>query len=720
MMLIRTSENSGHDHIAYQREDETGSTSVAHGHFHDILTEIVDPTAGMTEEERTAFFEVDPNPPEETRIVITTAGKDKHTHSLTDDFIFAEDTDVTDPDNDDVKLASELRGLWSYAKEAEQEFRKSGDESEDFYFGKQWNVDEKKKLENAKRAALTINEIGSRVDILSGFHRQNRSDIKYFPVGKGDARVADMLTAIVKNILNTNNFIHEENQVFEDKTIVGRGLYDCFINHDKNLLGDIIVEKYPWDGVWFGPHDKYDLSDCEYIIKSKWFSFLRIKEMYPDKAEDLTRDYDAQFQQEGKREDPIKENKGAEYANADNFLALKHSTDFFDITRKDYRILEVDRKLYKRVYVVFHARDDFYLNAEGISKKDIDAIETITGFRSVPRVVTHMKTVISAGNVILDEHIEDEEDTFSIVPDYAKKRRDRVWGKVEPAKDPQREINKRTSQSIDIVNKAAGYGWIYDNETFDTPRDEKNFKRNAGTPGFTAKVKDVARIPVKVEGVRFPSEIVQLGVQAREGLDRVMNTPPELQGRSQRIESGAALREKKAAGLVGNEYLFDNSSIAKGVLGRKILKMLQKFYSVDRLQRLLSDQTQRGAEDKQPLTLTDKGKQTPIGEFSDEEIFEMLNKADLSQYDVVVGESPYNETNRRSNFFTTLEVARVVPGIPPATLIGLSDIPNKEAVIDSINAAEKQRQDEVNAKNQTEIAKTAIAQEGKGGGGGEE
>ena len=713
-MLLRTSKDSGHNHIAYQREDRTGSTSVHNNHFHDILTEVVDPTEGMTEEERNEFFDLpeELRPSETTRIFLTPAGKDQHTHELTDDFIFAEEENIEEDKKTDEETIVEGRGLWKFARDHEKDFRDSGYESEDVFRGKQWDDKEKKKLEKEQRAALTINETAGKIDQLSGFHRQNRLDIKFFPIGDGDGKTADMVTAIVKNILNINDFIHEENQVFEDKLISGRGLYDCFMDYDRNLLGDLMVKRRPWDAVWLGPHENYDLSDCEYDAKSEWYSFARLSEMYPDKKGDLTKDLNAQFQNESKKEDPLKENKGQEYELATDVLPLQHTTDFFNRTRKDYRVLEINLKIYKRVFVLVHARDDFYFNAEGVNMADIKAAETIEGFRSIPRVKTHIRTIIFAGAVMLDESIDEDEDSLSIVPDYAKKRGKHVWGKVEAAKDAQKEINKRISQSIDIVNKAAGYGWFYDGETFESPKDENNFKSSAGKPGFKLKLRDTNRPPSKVEGSKIPVEIVQMQILARESLERVMNSPPELQGRSQRIESGAALRERKAAGLIGNEFLFDNSSIAKRTLGRKILKMIQKHYSVQRLQRLLSDQAIRDETTGEGLKIGDK----PFTKFSDEEIFEMLNNADLTQYDVQVAESAYNETNRRANFFSWAEMAKVIPGIPPTMLVGLSDLPDKAAALKAMVEAEQQRQKELEDKNQTEIAKTAIA---RGGGQGE-
>ncbi|MCK5642004.1 MAG: hypothetical protein KAJ19_14465, partial [Gammaproteobacteria bacterium] len=154
MFLLYTTKNKGHDHVAYQRADETGVTSKANGHSHEIIVEEVPAPIGDLSPAELAAVSIEADIPLETRVVVAPGGKDNHTHELTDILITPDPEEIEADKGTDGEVIAESRGLWQFAKGKEEDLRKSGYESEDFYFGKQWDPKEKKRLENAKRAAL--------------------------------------------------------------------------------------------------------------------------------------------------------------------------------------------------------------------------------------------------------------------------------------------------------------------------------------------------------------------------------------------------------------------------------------------------------------------------------------------------------------------------------------------------------------------------------------
>ena len=196
---------------------------------------------------------------------IITPGKDGHTHEIGEEVPAS-----TKSDNEtDEETVSDVRSLFKEVLELEGDYRKRGEESEGFVAGfgttgtmeGQWEKKLKTKLINADRAALTINEIEPKLDILSGHQRQNRLDIKYFPVEEGDSTTAEILNIPTKNLLEQNNFNFEETEEFDDGMITGRGNLNLYVDYEKNLDGDIIVEWFPWQQAFYGPHNKKDASD---------------------------------------------------------------------------------------------------------------------------------------------------------------------------------------------------------------------------------------------------------------------------------------------------------------------------------------------------------------------------------------------------------------------------------------------------------------------------
>jgi hypothetical protein len=637
-MIIRTvKEGRKHNHIVYIN-DTTGVGQVAENKEH---THIYNPE----------IKELEPT------------GKNQHTHKLNFNIIEQEET----PETDDKELAGRVRTLFKTAEKYEEEFRREGLDSDNFYRGQQWTEQQKQQLSNDDRAALTINEIEPKLDILSGHQRQNRTDIRFLPTEEGDFVVADILTQLVKNINNQNQYEREETQVFDDMTIVGRGTLRPYISYERNIQGDIKIERDEWDEVYFGPHNKPNADDAEYMARAKKMSWAKVKQLWPDKKDEIEVDTTLHIDNKAMTRDS---RPGGSYEDPKSEVPLLLETKFVDVAKKDYLVIEVWEKTYKSVWVAANIAEDFYQRSDNWTKQEIGWIESFPGFEVIQTVKLDMAVTIIAGHVVLNKFIDDEYNgEFSAIPVYAKKRKHHIWGKVQNAKDPNREVNKRTSQTIDILNRAAAYGWFTDQDTFDSRSDENDFKRNAGKPGFVQKIKDVLRPPFQVLGTKFPAEIVNLVTVMTQKLREILNVNPELQGLTTRAESGVAIAQKKMQGLIGNEFLFDNLSGAKIKLGKIYVSFIQKIYTVDRMLRILENNNR-----KEQFELAGK----PFEKFARDDLQALLENADLTKYDVVVAESAFNPTTRTTNFLMWAELAGKGIPVPPGLLIALSDLPDKE------------------------------------------
>jgi hypothetical protein len=732
-MLVRTSKHKRHEHIVYVAED------IINDGLRGITTE-----ASPQKHTHQVIYT-----PETKLITLGPGGPDNHTHEIGDEI---EETPGPDPlkseNLDDHEKAALVRKRWLYSKELEKDYRTKAAESERVVRGEHWTPAERGKNNKEQRPSLVINEVEGKIDLLSGYHRQNRLDIKFYPTEGGDGKVADMLTAITKNVLSTNHFIHEENLFFDDMIITGRAFFDVYMDFDKNINGDIVVEWLPWDSVYLGEHDKYDLTDCEMATKSKWLSWGVVKERWPDKKEEITKDLDKYVMSEHDEGGSTRQHADDEYDH--DSPVTKLGEDFIDIDKKLYRVFSSYSKVYQRVQVVMNARDDFFFNGAGLDEKDMAALKTIPALTFIPRVVTQTRVTLTAGGVVLDDRIDDDLDgEFSIVVGYAKKRGKYVWGKVEGVKDAQMELDKRHSQAIDFVNRANAGGWFYSQDTFARPSDRKKFLGDVSKPGFTVKVADMKHKPERAENARFPREIVELELLSREQIERIMNVSGEMSGRGEKNQSGIAMKENKKAGLIGNEFLFDNLRISKRQLGLKIVTYLRKYYPAKRLSRILNNQIEieptikiggRSVGENPEVVPGQAGlpglpEQSGLPEqpelpeqqeqseerYTLEELQAMLDNDDLTRYDVNVGEGDYNVTTRLANFAIWMEYARNNPGVvPPAFMVELSDLPNKEEALKQFAEQQKMLQDEEKAKQETEIVKTEIAaqskQQGAGGG----
>lgn len=700
-MFLRTTRygKNGHSHIAYLPVDENGAvlrpqsqTSIdrKHGHgllYHEPMPAVDDLGQPVVDEQgqpiqaTEGYWEVMP-------------AEDGHTHELAGEVERTEEKD----DHTDEEKVQKARDLFKAAMDYEKEAREKAEEAERFYAGEQWEESDRSLLRSQNRACLTINHVEVAVDTLSGYQRQNRTDTKFLPVEEGDAVVADIYTALLKNIYEQNDFEYVETDVFEDGVVVGRGFFHPYIDYDKNLEGDIVIESFHWADGYAGPHEKKDLSDCEFIAKSKWYNKKRIKQMWPEKADEIQADYESLL--EGQ---PITHQRipGDQY-NADNnnvvAAQVTHDPTYVDVAKKEYRVVEVEVRKPRRVPVLVHDEDGFTLSGDGWKSADLRAVKSIPGFHTIHRRVDNMQTLTIAGSVLLDESTTDDTE-FSLIPFYAKKKRGTWWGKVETAKDAQREVNKRRSQSIDVVNKAASYGWFHDDRTFPGPLEARQFEENAAKPGFVQKIASTDRPPTKVEGSRVPAEIVAMEQASLQSLREVMNVNNELLGQQSQAISGIAMVERKKQALLGNEYLFDNLAFTKKLLGRRMVRLIQQVYTPERIIRVLEHRNAR-----MPVQIGGQ----PMSKYDPEELQHILSEQDITKYDIVVGESAFSPTNRMANFILLLEMARAGLPIPPDVQIENSPMPQdvRERIMQAMAQQAQAAQQAEAAKQDSEMVKS--------------
>lgn len=677
-MFQRTNAVEGHWHVVYIDESTgTGLTSEDSGHRHEVF------------------------PMDERMDVQVSAGPDGHVHMVEQ---MRGPTMNTGTEDDTVR---ESLALFKAALECEEESRKRACEAEDFYCGDQWPSDVKSKLNELGRAALTINQCEPLVDALCGLQRQQRMDFRVLPVEGGDGKTADILTILLKNVSYDCGLDIEESLVFEDEIIRGRGVFHLVPDFQDDPDGRIMVERFPDEDVYFGPHSRQDLRDCEYVIKARWISAGRAKALWPEREEEL--ETCAMWIDEMSK-DPHINNPGQKYQNNPGAVSIPAGlqSEIVDIARKEVRVVEIWRREYYQKPMIIDPAG--MAQNQEMSGAEAKRAKSIPGVQVDWQPSTRMRRTVLAGNVLLDDdHPQLPEGiTYPVFPVYAKRRNGEWWGKLEAAKDPQREINKRHSQSVDVLNKMSSYGWFIEKGTFGQDQEKQKFLANSSSPGWIVEIADVNRPPRQVEGVKPPSELVQ-GLQIASEKFREVTGYDQSWATAGGELSGASLVERRRNALIANEFLFDNLAQAKRRLGKAIIAWIQALYSPEKIARMVLSQA--GNSQGQAI-----GGQS-IEQFAPEDIMMLLQNQDLNKYDVVVSETGWSPTVRRANFQMWAELAKGGLPVPPQMLVDLSDLPDKDKVLAQFQQQQQQAAAAEQGKQQTEIQKTMIAAQAKQQGG---
>jgi hypothetical protein len=628
-----------------------------------------------------------------------TPGPDGHTHDGFEEIV-PNVKQIEGDDSNDQKV-SDVIELWKTWYQNEQASIEAGKECEAFYDGTgQWTEDEKSQLAEQSRACLTLNQIERPVDTLSGYERQQRTELRFVPQEGGDQKAADLYNILTKQILDAAKFWEDKSEAFTDMAITGRAGINLRVSFDDCLDGDIIPERYEWDQFVYGPHSKKDASDAEGMVKFKWYSRAKAKQLWADFADEIDRMLNTPPAAEMGTE--ISETQPGSQANG---TALKNTasdfpSDTVDISRKSILLLECHRNVYVSVPVIWNQRADFYLNALGWTPGDLKAIRTIPGFSVVDRTVRKIRITKVLGNLLVSDQYPADlpTDKIHFIPIYAKRRRGRFWGIVEGCKDPQREVNKRASQSIDIGNRMAAYNWFFDQNTF--PDNElERFKNQSSTPGATFEVNDTNKIPVKTEGTKFPGELVQLMQLAQEQIDKRLSVTVDNAGAN---TSGAAILQAQKLKLLGHEYLFDAMTSAMFDLGRLMIPLIKRYYPAERILR-----TVRNSSLKNPQMIGGQ----PMEDFTDDDIRQILDENDLEKFDLIVSEANFSPSARLSIFMILTDLAGKGIQIPPEMLLQFADVPEgvKKDVMDQLEQQAASASESSQNAQDAEIEKTLVA-----------
>lgn len=599
----------------------------------------------------------------------------------------------------DEDIILEIKTLYKEACEIEKDSVRLSTESEEFYKGNQWPPEIRRKLESLDRACITYNLIGKQIDTLRGIQTQQRTEITYLPQEGSDQIAADIYNIVSKHVLAISDFDQEESLVFEDQVIAGRGNFNIYVSFDNSLEGDIRVEKFDWRDVKYGPHSKKDISDAEYQFKEKMYSKAKIKQLWPKKAEEIQKDYEVyEHLLEGERR------TGQQYETSSNVAPLMPTTidgyTMVDIIKKEYRVLECWQKLYLKKVLLVHESGYSY-DAEGWKDSDVEAALSIPGFVSLERNVTKFRITRVAGNIVLtDEYPANlPTDSYFTIPVYAYKKGNDFWGKIEWAKDPQREVNKRHSQAIDVVNKTANYNHFIDSTTFPNPKEKNKFLELSSSPGAVFEVTNTGRLPQKSEGSKVPSEILQLLELGDKAVTNLINVEVEFAGANEPSNRWMQRQKQK---LAGNEFLFDNLSLAKRMIGRIMIPLIKKYWSSERIFRLLQSNHMN-----QDALIAGQ----PAAQYTQEDIA-MALAADVN-LDVVVNESESSPTMQTYQYSVLSDLAQSgqVP-VPPEALIELLPGATQKQKDKLMQYLQQQQESQAQAAQATadgEIAKTLAA-----------
>ncbi len=164
----------------------------------------------------------------------------------------------------------------------------------DFCLGEQWTTQEKLDLKNQLRPAMVFNKIKPLVQLVTGHLIQTKSRIQAFPEGGEDEKFTAVADKIMDHIEKVSHLNFKLSYQFSGGEKAGESWIEFYLDYDQDpIFGQLKVPNLGPFKVFIDPSStEYDLSDCGFLFKVMRLSKARLKQLFPDKAEEIDRDAD--------------------------------------------------------------------------------------------------------------------------------------------------------------------------------------------------------------------------------------------------------------------------------------------------------------------------------------------------------------------------------------------------------------------------------------------
>lgn len=442
------------------------------------------------------------------------------------------------------------------------------------YVGDQWNFIETRDMRN--RPKISINIVKKHVDVQSGWERQNRTDIKVFPIEGADDFVCDVLSQVIKWTLGLRGMHQQLSAANKDCFIGGLGWYHPYMDFSEDIAdGNIYIQRVDPYSIMFDPYSfSPDLSDCRRLLRWAYVEKDILKLNYPDKARDI------------------------ENTEGSGELAQKYNQRNY---RSDYtKRLNIREMWYKKPEPVKRFVDNVTGDMFDFEGDDGELIKQMgltsdDNFDIIERQVDKMNLRIIAENdlVLYDGKNPYELNLFPFIPVigyHTPSTQEFMWrfqGMVRALKDLQVEKNKRRSQLMDAaLSMPYGIITLLKNSGIDI-----NILKQPGP-----KILEVDSHDDLKEWPRqaFDQAFYQLEQLFTDDTNMV-GSSPDLLGQaggatgSAPSAPGISLQLRQRQAMTAIQEIHDNISNSKKQLGKYLVELILKHYSRPKIEKITGE-----------------------------------------------------------------------------------------------------------------------------------
>ena len=421
-----------------------------------------------------------------------------------------------------------------------------------------------------------INRVAGLVDQVTGGQRENRTNIKYLPTGKGtDNDTANIKTGITRHIENSSDANSSYDIAFEESVTGGYGGWRIVSEYEEEGFDQLILIKPVFSAA---SSLFFDVNSTEYTKKDAKHAFL-VTGIHPDLFDTAYPNATISDFPRDKFNDSI--NK--QWVTDDQLLIAEYWWKEPTIKKiaqlTDGRVIDLEEE--KALL------DELALKGITIATKK-------NGAQVIRDAKTHKVFMMKMnGAEFLTEPKEFPSKFIPLVPEYGRishiENETHIRGLIRFAKDPQKYYNYETSNQIQIS------GELLDDPIWMTAKQAEGYEDDI--EGFKINRPPVMLYNTDPEAPGAPARTgapsVQQGAMARikqAEMDIYATTnmyPPSL-GLNVGLESGVALRHQDEKGDRGSYVFIDNHLKSIKYSGEIIEDMIGRINDVERAMAILN------------------------------------------------------------------------------------------------------------------------------------
>ena len=543
-----------------------------------------------------------------------------------------------------------LKQMVASGVDATQESRTLAEKCRDYYDGKQYTEEEEKILAARKQPAIVDNLIKRKIDAMVGLEQRGRTDPVAHPREPGDEDAAEVATAVLRYIEETERVDQKASAFFFNICIEGTGGVEVVAEDAGDGVVDVKVNRIRWDELVYDPHSREaDYSDAAYTGIMKW--------MTVDRAREYLRPYWTEGKDPEELDDMLDASTG-DTGDTYEDRPLHQSIPWFDRKQQRVRIAQI------------------YYRCDGQWYMTI-----FSGRGEITNVVSPWL-----------DHKKQPCNPMVLATAYIDRDNNR-YGFVSSLLGLQDEVNKRRSKLLHMINSRQTWGPVGAVKSVAKMKVElaKPDGHVEVNPEFMRTDNGLTSPPINFinnnDQMAYQAQLLQ---DARQSIDS-LGPNAALMGQMGNQASGRAMMAAQQAGMAELAPIYDAKQDWITRVYRMIWARAKQVMTAPRFIRITGEmQAAEFIGLNQPVPMTDQMGQPMLDPMTGQPAMQLQNSVAEMDVDIIVDQAPDYATLRAEQFEKLADlVGKGIP-IPPDALIKASDLHDKRELMQSMQGDPQQ------------------------------